>query len=318
MPLKKNPPNPAHAILSLSAQFFSTLGFSRQVVKFLANHIYSDSASKKAFAGYKPTQHDFFAVVHARSGTNWVMMIAQQIAWLGEAEFEHIHHVIPWPEIPVDDYVSLSDMGTCNASPTGKRVIKTHIRAEYIPYNNEASYISVIRDPKDVITSHYHFGLGPAKISHKLSVEEFLDLYLDPTCKGASWAEHTAGFWAWRNRPNVMVLLFSEMKADLPAVINRIAKLMRISLSEEQLSKVMERCGFDYMKSHEYQFAPPVPPFMTEKDNGSIIRSGKVGSSKDLLNQGQRARIDRFYQAELLRLGCDFPYAKHFGITKEQ
>ncbi len=310
-------PKLEHVLFSFGAQLFSKLGFSKQVVKRVANFIYSDRASRKAFAGYKPTEHDVFAAIHARSGTNWVLMITQQIAWLGESEFEHIHHVAPWPEIPIEEYIALTDMSICNASPTRKRVIKTHLLPEYIPYNKEAAYISVIRDPKDVITSHYHFGLGPPIISHKLSVDEFIDVYLDPGCKGAFWAEHTAGCWAWRQRPNVEVFMFSEMKADLSAIIHRIAKLMNVSLSAEQFNKVLERSSFAYMKSHEEQFKPAVPPLMSEKDSASIIRSGKVGGAEDLLNSAQRERIDQFYQAELLRLGCDFPYDQHFGMTKE-
>ncbi|MCP4122047.1 MAG: sulfotransferase domain-containing protein [Bacteroidetes bacterium] len=314
--MQNNLPKLEHVLFSFGAQLFSNLGFSKQVVKTVANYIYSDRASRKVFARYKPTQHDVFAAIHARSGTNWVLMITQQIAWLGEAEFEHIHHVAPWPEIPVEEYIALTDRSICNASPTKKRVIKTHLQHEYIPYDKEASYISVIRDPKDVITSHYHFGLGPTIISHKLSVDEFIDVYLDPRCGGACWAEHTAGSWAWRHRHNVEVFMFSEMKADLSAIINRIAKLMNVSLSPEQFSKVLERSSFDYMKNHEQQFAPAVPPLMSEKDSASIIRSGKVGDAKDLLNSSQRARIDRFYQAELLRLGCDFPYEQHFGLAR--
>jgi len=311
--MSNNPPKLEQILFSFGAQLFSNLGFSKQVVKIVANYIYSDRASKKVFAGYVPTKQDVFAAIHARSGTNWIMMMAQQIAWLGEAEFDHIHHVIPWPEIPVEEYISLSDRSICNASPTHKRVIKTHLPPDNIPYNEDASYISVIRDPKDVITSHYHFGLGPPIISHKLSVDEFIDLYLDPECGGACWAEHTAGFWEWRHRSNVEVFLFSEMKADLSAIINRVAKLMGVLLSSEQFDKVLKRSSFDYMKSHEKQFAPAVPPLMSEKDFASIIRSGKVGGANELLNKDQRTRIDNFYQAELLKLGCDFPYAKHFG-----
>ncbi len=42
-------------------------------------------------------------------------------------------------------------------APERKRLIKTHLNWELLPYSNEARYIAVIRDPKDVFVSFYFF-----------------------------------------------------------------------------------------------------------------------------------------------------------------
>ena len=51
-------------------------------------------------AGYVPVPSDVFICSYFKSGTNWTMQIAVQIAFRGRAEFEHIHDLVPWPDMP--------------------------------------------------------------------------------------------------------------------------------------------------------------------------------------------------------------------------
>ncbi len=48
----------------------------------------------------RPAEHDVLICSYFKSGTNWTMQIAVQVAYRGRAEFEHIHELVPWPEIP--------------------------------------------------------------------------------------------------------------------------------------------------------------------------------------------------------------------------
>jgi hypothetical protein len=117
-----------------------TLFFSRA----FRNKVYTD-ATKRGFGDYQPTEHDILVCASPKSGTNWMMQIAYQIALQGEGDFEHIHDVVPWPDplwqtIPV----TVEDGRVAQASPTGLRVIKTHLPWDKIPYSPDARYILVI------------------------------------------------------------------------------------------------------------------------------------------------------------------------------
>ena len=48
-----------------------------------------------------------------------------------------------------------------------------------------------------------------------------------------------------------------------------------------------------------------------------MVRRGESGGSEELLSRQQQAAIDRLCQAELLRLGSDFPYAKAFEVVAD-
>lgn len=117
-----------------------------------------DTAIAKAFAGYTPTARDVFVCSYFKSGTNWAMHMAYQVAERGEGEFEDILDVIPWVDCPNQDTtVARDDPRPARRSKTGRRIIKTHARARFVPYNEQARYICLVRDPKDVVVSGHHF-----------------------------------------------------------------------------------------------------------------------------------------------------------------
>ena len=85
----------ASLVLSTVAEIAKRLGLAKPLISFSTKRILSEKVKRKAFRGYTPTEHDVFVATFGKSGTNWMMQIAQQIAYRGEAEFEHIHHVVP-------------------------------------------------------------------------------------------------------------------------------------------------------------------------------------------------------------------------------
>ena len=156
---------------------------------------------REAFADYQPTEHDVFVCAFHKSGTNWMLQMTVQTAHRGTACFENIHDVVPWPDAPpIFDIAPLRDDRQWHASPVGLRVIKTHLPVSAVPYSSQARYLCVVRDPKDVFVSSYHFIkallLGPMMPS----VENFLSLFLSPGFPPGSWAEHLSSGWEARHR----------------------------------------------------------------------------------------------------------------------
>lgn len=266
------------------------------------------------FAGYAPNAHDVLVCSYFKSGTNWTMQIALQVAWRGTAQFSHIHDLVPWVEFP-DRFrytVALSD-ALWRSSPTQLRVIKTHLPIGRIEYNDQARYIWVVRDPKDVFVSSYHFlrsiMLGPLM----LPLEEWLDIYLSEDTFNGSWAEHLHSGWQRRDRANVLFLTYEEMKADRPEAIDRIAALMNVDLSADERDSVAALSSYEHMKSisHKFDTIGISPPWIDPR--GTMVRRGRAGGSAELLSPQQQRRIDDYWRGELARLGSDFPYDRHFG-----
>lgn len=270
------------------------------------------------FGDYQATAHDVFACVYFKSGTNWMMQTALQAIHRGAAQFEHVHDLVPWPDSPAPGYaVPLSDENAWTHCPTGLRVIKTHLEFAKVPYSPEAHYISMVRDPKDVCVSAYHFLRAEVLGPMMPSVENFVHYFLSPSFQFCPWAEYLDGYWRIRDRPNVLFMTYEEARKDLPAAVRRIAGLLGIDLTEQEIDAVARQSSFDHMKGigHKFDTGMIVP---WAKPQGAMIRRGSVRGSGELLTPALQRRIDDHFRGELKRLGCDFPYDEAFGTPLEK
>lgn len=294
------------------------LGFASSLFRFvLRSRILSPRIKRRAFRGFEPDERDVFVATYAKSGTNWMMQIAQQVAYLGDAEFDHIHQWVSWPDSPGANPVPLSDTSARDAAPTGLRIIKTHLEPEFVPYCEKATYLTVIRDPKEVVVSSYYFIGGAFGMLDYVGIDDWFEFFMQPNGVADTWAAHTAGYWSWRHRANVEVFDFGEVKREPERCIQRVAGVMGVELDHAQFAKVSERASFEYMKAHESQFGPPQAPFGRRRPPTLMIRRGETGASDELLSRTQQAAVDRHCQRKLLALGSDFPYRERFTIVED-
>lgn len=294
---------PLLGTMGLMARFGNPHRFHRRI---------KERQAKRAptyFEGYTPTANDIFVATAARSGTHWMMQIALQTIFHGEAEYDYIYDMVSWPE-----YFPSASLGLTEPypqSPSGQRLIKTHLEAQYVPVKAPAKYISVIRDPKEYAVSTYHFvPQALAFINYRQpSLETWIDLYLQELCPIGSWPAHTASWWSLRERPNVMVIPFNGLKADTEGYIDQIANFLEVELSPEARSKVIEKSSYKYMRTLNDKLSPIVG----KTGVVDIVRKGEADGGKATLTAEMREKIDAHSRAELKRLGSDFPYDELFG-----
>jgi len=275
--------------------------------------------AQNPFRGYTPGEQDVFVMTYPKSGTNWMLQIAYQLIHHGEGEFDHIHSVVPWPDAVVSsrtmrNYAIPLKLATAwRTAPERKRLIKTHLNWELLPYSKEARYIAVVRDPKDVFVSLYIFVRENLLGRATPSVGAFYRAFLEGKSLTGSWAVNAAGYWAQRRRPNVLVVSFASMKRDLEATVRRVAGFLEIRVSDEVIREVCRKSSFDYMKSIDERFAPYRGAAWRSKT--FMLRTGKQGGSSTLLTPERQCEMDAVFIAELQRLGSDLPYDEICGHT---
>ncbi len=295
----------------LVARLGTALGLERQILQGLSRSLLP--REYLPLKNYKPTKHDVFVATYAKSGTNWAMQICYQIAHRGAGTFDHIHDVVSWPESKFPEVVAFDDPTPQRCSPTGLRIIKTHLPVLSVPYHPDAKYITVIRDPKDVLISAYHFMLGMLGVRHKISMTRWLELCLVDDSIAKKWVEHTVGFWAWRERPNVFVRTFSQFKQHHRDYVTQIAAMLGVELDDDELAAVLERSSFAHMREHKQKFAPPRSRFAPAAHQPDMIRRGKARESRETMTDEQQRRFDNMFRTELSRVESDFPYDTFFG-----
>ena len=268
------------------------------------------------FGDYRPAASDVIVCAFFKSGTTWLLQMTTQVACRAAAEFDNIHHVVPWPDVPVPLLkrlmIPLTDPSPAAYSPTGLRVIKTHLPRSAIPFVPEARYIACVRDPKDVCVSGYHFlkalVLGPLMPS----VEHWVKFLFSDEYQ-YSWPEHLAGYWAVRHEPNVLFLTYEGMIEDHAGTVRKLADFMGVDLTADELESVLHQSSFAAMQQAGGKFEPGrVLPWTRDR---AMVRAGKSGRSSELLTLAQQRFIDDWCRSQLERLGCDFPYDEVFGAA---
>ncbi|MCB9230580.1 MAG: sulfotransferase domain-containing protein [Bacteroidia bacterium] len=304
----RNPPLfSSHLPTLLLLRLARMTGLAKRMVQWKIKTLASDQARRKVYAGYQPAAHDIFALVYSKSGTNWILQIIQQAIWLGESEFDHIHSVVPWAESPFPGIPPLNENPPRLSPHTGLRCIKANSYPTIVPWSEKARYVGVIRDPKEILVSSYHFFPANFGLTGHYGVQEWVDLFQSNEFFAGSWARHTAELWAMRDRPNVLILQFHEMKKDLPAAVRKVVDFLGLSLTEAQIQQVIAKSGYKYMESIDEKFGPPILP-LVGKAPPKMMRKGASGGSGELLSPAQQQSIDDWARSELTRLGSDFPY----------
>jgi aryl sulfotransferase len=196
---------------------------------------------------------------------------------------------------------------------THRRLIKTHLPVSALVFSPKAKYIYVGRDVRDVVWSLYNHvanfteqalerfnappDLGPpVERPHGDERQFYLDLLEGPdpggvlALFGSSFWEHVQGWWDIRGLPNVLLVHFANLKADLPGEIRRIARHLEIPLDEVLMPRIIEHCGFDYMQ----QAAARMEALNMQFKDGArtFFNKGTDGRWKDVLTVEEVAKAD--------------------------
>jgi len=292
------------------------MGAGPSVARFGLRFVRWTMHDRAMFAGFEPSDRDVYVATWMKSGTNWMMQLALQTAWRGQAEFDHIHDVVPWPDAPGPDCVALEDPTTWQPCPTGKRIIKTHAPARQVPVGDGATALVVLRDPKDVLVSAYHFGGALLGVQDQVTPAQWLETMLRHSRNhGNPWLDHAAGWWALRDRPDVHIFFFSEMRRDLPGTVDRVAELLGVDLKDEERAAVIERSGFAWMKQNNDRFRPLGLPFVSKATTPEMVRKGGSSGGRELYTPDQLRRLDEVILNEIADRGLDLPYAEWFPLA---
>jgi len=258
---------------------------------------------------------DIIIATYGKSGTTWTQQIIGQLLFNGSAE-THIGDMSPWLDLRVPPKEAKLPMVEAQ---THRRFLKTHLPVDALVFSPKVKYIYIGRDGRDALWSLYNHhtkandawyaalndtpGLVGEKIERTtLDVVPYFRQWLDRDGY-PFWSlwENIRSWWAIRDQPNVMLMHFNTLKADMPAGIRRIAKFLDIPIDESKFPEIVEHCTFDYMKAHAAQSAP-LGGGLWEGGAETFINKGTNDRWRDLLSKEDVAA----YEARALKeLGPD-------------
>jgi len=248
---------------------------------------------------------DIVVATYAKSGTTWTQQIVGQLVYQGDEEVA-IHDISPWVDLRVPP--AAVKLGMLEAQ-THRRVVKTHLPLDALVFSPRAKYLYIGRDGRDVLFSfHNHHRRGnalwyellndtPGRVGPPIDppdpdVRAYFRTWLerDGYPIWSLW-ENVASWWAVRDLPNVKLVHFNALKADLAGEMRAMARFLEVEVPEASWPAIVEHCGFDYMKAHAEKVAP-LGGTIFDGGAGTFINKGVNGRWKDQLSADDSAAYE--------------------------
>jgi len=266
---------------------------------------------------------DIIIGTYAKAGTTWTQQIVGQLIFQGDPMIA-VHELSPW----WDMRILPPEAREAVLGQTHRRMIKTHLPADALVMNPKAKYLYVARDGRDVIWSlHNHHSnhtemafemlnnfpgrVGPPLPKADPDIRRYFMTWLEND--GApywSFWENTSTWWALKDLPNVRLVHFANLKADLAGEMRSIAEFLDVDVPEASWPQVVEHCTFDWMKANSARTAPGGGMFW-EGGGDTFIHKGVNGRWKDVLTPAESLAYER---EAVARLG---PECAHWLATGE-
>ncbi len=226
---------------------------------------------------------------------------------------------LDWKVTPRDE------VWTRLAAQEHRRVIKTHTPLDGIPLDPRVSYIVVARHPLDAAVSLYHQGdnLDHARMREltgqptartddvpRPQLHDWLRFWIDWEANPSKELDslpgvmqHLSDAWARRDQPNVSLIHYDGLAADLDGQMRRVAASLDVSVSDETWPELVRAARFDQMRSRADQLAPDAAGVLI--DRARFFRRGSSGEGRALLSNEEldryRQRASQLAPADLLR-----------------
>ncbi|MEU5907799.1 sulfotransferase domain-containing protein [Micromonospora sp. NPDC047527] len=267
----------------------------------------SEDEDSARWVGFPFRDGDIVISTRSKSGTTWMQMICALLV-LGTPELPApLIELSPWLDWRVEPRDAVYRR---LAAQPHRRFIKTHTPLDGVPLDPRVHYVVVARHPLDMAVSLYHQAgnldkvrlreltgdpapAGPPRA--RLPLEQWLpswvDREVDPRAEldslpGVLW--HLGDAWARRNAPNVELVHYDDLRADLGGQMRRLADRWGLSVPAERWPDLVEAATFGRMRERADQLAPDALGVL--RDRRAFFRQGRSGQGRDLLDAAELAR----------------------------
>jgi aryl sulfotransferase len=272
----------------------------------------NDEEDSARWAGFPYRDGDIVISTRSKTGTTWVQMICALLVFGDPPLPAPLAELSPWLDhliTPRDEVYALL------AAQPHRRFIKTHTPLDGIPLDPRARYIVTGRHPLDTAVSLYHQGdnLDRARIAAltgapaptgprrpRKPLHDWLLAYIhghaapwvasrDPrddldSLPGLIW--HLSDAWARREAPNVRLVHYDDLSADLEGQMRQIAAWLGLSVPGPAWPGLVRAASFEGMRGNADQLVPTAGVF---KSNEAFFRRGRPGAGREVLSEEELA-----------------------------
>ena len=238
---------------------------------------------------------DTFLVSYPKSGNTWTrFLIANLVYPERQPDFSNINELIPDPE-------ALSKRHLARMSRP--RVLKSH--QFFDPRYQQIIY--VVRDPRDVALSQYHFHRKRRVIDDDYPIEKFVTRFVaGETSEYGSWAENVASWLATRySHRGFLLLRYEDMMADTAAELAKVAALLNIPADPSRIAHAVEQSSASKMRALESAQTALWSSTKDTRQDVPFVRAAKAGGWKSALPTASVTELEQAWGPLMKWLGYE-------------
>jgi estrone sulfotransferase len=207
------------------------------------------------FAGMRA--EDIILASFPRSGSTWVRFVLCNLISLREWNGKEVEFALLNETMPALGANTLLRRWPHSTIP---RVVKTHKR--YLPIFRRNRSIGIIRDPRDVMVSFYHY----QKDRRRTYAGSFAEFLRDEHLGLENWFRH---YTSWRNHWT-LVVRYEDLRRDSLSGFRHILSMLGTSVPEDSVREAIRRSSLEEIRGVE----ATVPG--SETKNARFARNGGI------------------------------------------
>ncbi|XP_076616436.1 sulfotransferase 2B1-like [Chaetodon auriga] len=254
--------------------------------------------SLKYYEDFSFRSDDTIIVTYPKSGTTWMQEIVPLIMSGGDPS--SVDTIPNWDRVPwLEEHRACVLNLEQRPSP---RIFSTHFHYNMMPpsfFEAKPKVIYVMRNPKDVFTSSFHYYGMASYMVNPGPQSEFLHKFLDGKVMFGSWFDHVKSWLNAEDKERIMYISYEEMIMDLKDSVARIAQFLDKSLDAEVTEKIAERCLFKNMKQNKMSNYSTVPREFMDQSKSEFLRKGIAGDWKNQLTVPEVEYFDAVYKDKM-------------------
>jgi hypothetical protein len=238
---------------------------------------------------------DIFLVSFPKSGNTWTRFLLANLRFPDQpATWANINRLIPDPT------------GTTKRDfdrMPRPRIIKSH--ECFDPRYPRVIYI--VRDPRDVVVSQYHYHRKIRKIEDDSPIEKFVTRFLArETCPHGSWGQNVSTWLSTsEGDPRFLLLRYEDLVADTALELAKVVGFLHLSAGQGQIAQAVERSSADRMRKLEETQTDKNGLMRGSRTDLSFVRAAGSGGWRSDLPAPMAARIEAAWGPLMQHLGYE-------------
>ena len=279
-------------------------------------HYHGFIASSDRWGGFPLRDDDIVISTPSKCGTTWMQTLVALLLFDGVPPAP-VYDLSPWLDMNLR---STDDVYELLEAQAHRRFIKTHTPLDGVPWRHEVTYITVGRDPRDAFASMRHHGKNmaaddlharrvaavgdhdldtlpnrwPDSDDPRALVNAFLELDRGRNSADVNLAHllhHFQLAWDARHHPNVHLVHYEDLTADLAAELRRLRNVLGTDQNDERIEELAPLATLGAMRARAGQAAPEASMGIW-KNPTKFFRSGRHGDGTRMMTQDELRRYD--------------------------